>query len=124
MIPKELRYLETHEWAKKETDNTITVGITDFAIEQLGDIVYVELPKPGDKAEKGVSLGMIESVKTASDFYAPVTGDIIEVNEAVNENYEIFKTDPYGEAWLVKIKPDSIDELDTLMDAKQYEQQL
>ena len=124
MIPKELKYLETHEWARKEADDTITMGITDFAVEQLGDIVYLELPKPGDKAQKGTSIGMIESVKAASDFYAPVTGQVIEINEAIVENLEIFKTDAYGDAWLVKIKPDDPSEFEPLMDAAVYEEQL
>lgn len=124
MFPKECRYLETHEWARLGGDSIVTMGITDFAVEQLGDIVYIELPKTGDKATKGSALGMVESVKATSDFYAPVSGEVAEVNESLADNLEIFKTDAYGAAWLVKIKADNPAELDSLLNAKAYEKQL
>ena len=125
MIPKEYRYLETHEWAgREEGTDIITMGITDFAVEQLGDIVYLELPKVGDKAEKGSSLGMVESVKATSDFYAPVSGEVTEVNNTLADNLDIFKSDAYGAAWMVKIKAANPEEFDSLMDAAAYEEQL
>ena len=125
MIPKELRCLETHEWARQEKDSgIITVGLTDYAIEQLGDIVFLELPAVGHKVTKKSELCTIESVKAASDLYAPVSGVITEINEAVTENFELFKDDPYGQAWIVKIKVDDMTEFESLMSAEDYEKQL
>ncbi len=125
MIPKELRYTKTHEWAKQEEDSgIITVGLTDYAIEQLGDIVFLELPGVGSKVVKESEFCTIESVKAASDLYAPVSGEIVEINENLTENLELFKTDPYGQAWIVKIKADDTAELETLMSAEDYEKQL
>lgn len=125
MIPKELRYTKTHEWAGPEKDSDIiTVGLTDYAIEQLGDIVFLELPGVGDKVVKESELCTIESVKAASDLYAPVSGEIVEINENLTENLELFKADPYGQAWIVKIKADDTAELETLMNAEDYEKQL
>ncbi|MHC4790821.1 MAG: glycine cleavage system protein GcvH [Planctomycetota bacterium] len=124
MVPKELRCLQTHEWAKREEDSDIiTVGLTDYAVEQLGDIVFLELPAVGDRVTKESEFCTIESVKAASDLYAPVSGEITEVNEAVTEDLELFKTDPYGQAWIVKIKTDDIEEFETLMSAEDYEKQ-
>jgi glycine cleavage system H protein len=123
MVPKECRYAETHEWARPD-GNTVTVGITAFAIEQLGDIVYLEMPKVGTKVQKGSSFGMVESVKATSDLYAPVSGDVTEVNGDIAVNLEAFKSDPYGQAWLIKIKASEKRELDNLMDAETYEKQL
>ncbi len=125
MFPKECRYAETHEWARPEKEpNIVTVGITGFAVEQLGDIVYLELPKVGTKVQKGSSLGMVESVKATSDLYAPVSGEVAEVNSDISNNLETFKNDPYGKAWLLKIKASDKKELDSLMDAEAYEKQL
>jgi glycine cleavage system H protein len=125
MIPKELKYLETHEWARhQEGSDIITVGLTDYAIEQLGDIVFLDLPAVGDKVVKESEFCTIESVKAASDLYAPVSGQIAEVNESVTENLELFKDDPYGQAWIVKIKADDIVEFESLMSAEDYEKQL
>ncbi len=125
MIPKELKYLETHEWARhQEGSDIITVGLTDYAIEQLGDIVFLELPAVGDKVVKESQFCTIESVKAASDLYAPLSGEIMEINESLTENLELFKTDPYRQAWIVKIKAENIAELETLMNAEDYEKQL
>ena len=125
MIPKELRYLETHEWARLEKDSgIITVGLSDYAIEQLGDIVFLELPEVVDKVVKESEFCTIESVKAASDLYAPVSGEIAEVNDSLTEDLEQFKGDPYGRAWLVKIKADDIAEFESLMNAEDYETQL
>jgi glycine cleavage system H protein len=125
MVPKELKYLQTHEWAKREEDSgIITVGLTDYAIEQLGDIVFLELPVVGDKVTKESEFCTIESVKAASDLYAPVSGEIVEINESLTENLELFKADPYGQAWIVKIKAEDIAEFESLMNAEDYEKQL
>lgn len=125
MNPKELKYLESHEWAGLEAETgLVVVGLAGFAIEQLGDIVFLELPGVGDLAEKEDLFGTIESIKAASDLYAPVTGEIVEVNEELPENLELFKGDPYEDCWLIKIKPDDIEELESLMDATAYEEYL
>ena len=125
MVPKELRYLETHEWARREKDSgIITVGLTDYAIEQLGDIVFIELPSVGDKVTKESEFCTIESVKAASDLYAPINGEIVEINESLTDNMELFKADPYGQAWIVKIKADDMAEFESLMSAEDYEKQL
>ena len=125
MIPKELRYLETHEWERLEKDSgIITVGLSDYAIEQLGDIVFIELPAVGYKVVKESEFCTIESVKAASDLYAPVSGEIAEVNESATENLELFKDDPYGKAWIVKIKADDTAEFKSLMSAEDYEKRL
>ncbi len=125
MIPKELRYLESHEWAKRcEDSGIITVGLTDYAVEQLGDIVFLELPAVGEKVTKESEFCTIESVKAASDLYAPVSGEIVEINESLSENMELFKADPYGQAWIVKIKADDMAEFESLMSAEDYEKQL
>jgi len=125
MIPKELRYIKTHEWAdlKKDSD-IITVGLSDYAVEQLGDIVFLELRAVGDKVTKESEFCTIESVKAASDLYAPVSGEIAEVNENLTENLELFKAEPYGQAWIVKIKVRDTDEFESLMNAEDYEKQL
>ena len=121
MLPEKLKYAKTHEWALREDGSDIvTVGLSDFAVEQLGDIVYLELPDIGDKVTKESELCALESVKAASDLYAPVTGDIVAVNENLTENLELFKSDAYGQAWIVKIKADNIAELETLMNAEDY----
>ena len=125
MVPKELRYLESHEWAKRrEGSDIITVGLADYAIEQLGDIVYLELPAVGDKVVKGSELCAIESVKAASDLYAPVSGEIAEVNEELTENLELFKADAYEQAWIARIKADDMAEFESLLSAEDYEKQV
>ena len=120
MVPKECRYAETHEWARLEKD-TVTVGITGFAVEQLGDIVYLELPKVGAKVQKGSSLGMVESVKATSDLYAPVSGEVAEVNSDISNNLETFKSDPYGKAWLIRVESSVAAEYESLLDSQAYE---
>jgi len=125
MVPKELRYLESHEWAKcQEGSDIITVGLADYAIEQLGDIVFLELPTVGDKVVKGSELCAIESVKAASDLYAPVSGEIAEVNEELTENLELFKAGAYEQAWIARIKADDMAEFESLLSAEDYEKQL
>ena len=118
--PNDLRYTRSHEWVKKEADGTVTVGITDHAQELLGDMVFVELPKVGAKVAAGKECGVVESVKAASDVYAPVAGEITAVNSAVSDAPESINQDAYA-AWMFRIKPASATELDALLDAKTYE---
>ncbi|QJR11408.1 Glycine cleavage system H protein [Usitatibacter rugosus] len=119
-IPKDLRYTESHEWLKRETDGTYTVGITDHAQEQLGDIVFVEAPKAGRKVASGEAIGVVESVKAASDIYAPVAGEIVAANAELTGTPEKVNTDAYG-AWMFRIKPDNAGDVDKLLDAAAYE---
>jgi len=118
--PSDLRYTKSHEWAKKEADGTVTVGITDHAQGLLGDMVFVELPKVGMKVAAGKECGVVESVKAASDIYAPVAGEITAVNSAVSDSPESVNQDAYA-AWMFKIKPASVAEVEALLDAKAYE---
>jgi len=120
MYPEKLRYSKEHEWVELEGD-LATVGITDHAQEELGDIVYVELPKPGAKVEKGKTLGSVESVKAVSDIYSPVSGEVVEVNEKLADAPEKINTDPHGEAWLVKIRVAPPADLGDLLTAADYE---
>jgi glycine cleavage system H protein len=119
MYPDNFRYSKEHEWVLVEGD-AATVGITDHAQEELGDIVYVDLPKPGARVELGKALGSVESVKAVSDVYSPVTGDVAEVNQALADAPETLNTDPHGAGWLVKIRISSPAELDGLMSAEDY----
>ncbi len=119
-IPKELKYTESHEWARREADGTVAVGITDHAQEQLGDIVFVESPKAGRKVAKGEAVGVVESVKAASDIYAPVAGEIVAGNDALSDAPEKVNADAYG-CWIYRIKPDNAADLDKLLDATAYE---
>lgn len=119
-IPAELKYVASHEWVRDEGDGTVTVGITEFAQEQLGDVVFVELPEVGDEAEAEQDIAVVESVKAASDIYAPIAGDIVAVNEALVDAPETINSDPYGDAWLFKIKLANQDDLNSLLDADAY----
>lgn len=120
-VPNDLKYTKTHEWIRIEGD-TATVGITEYAQSELGDIVYVDLPEPGRAVQAGQTFGSIESVKTVSDLYAPADGEIVEVNEALQGQPELVNTDPYGQGWLVKISLST--EPDDLLDAAAYEAQI
>ena len=115
-----VRYLETHEWARKDGDE-IVVGISDYAQSTLSDIVYVELPEVGDTVAKGDHLGVVESVKAAGDIYAPMSGEVIAVNEALEDAPELVNQDAFGEGWLVRIAPSDASEWDTLLDVAAYE---
>jgi glycine cleavage system H protein len=119
-LPAELKYAKSHEWAKDEGDGTITVGITDHAQEQLGDLVFVDLPEEGDSVEAGSDCAVVESVKAASDIYCPVSGEIIAVNEALAESPEMVNESPYGDGWLFKLKMSDASELDALLSADGY----
>ncbi len=118
-----LRYTRTHEWVRLEGDVAV-VGVTDFAQSELGDITYLELPEPGATVKQGESMGVIESVKAASDIYAPVSGEVVEANKAVIDAPELVNKSPYDEAWLVKIRLSDPTELDRLMDAEAYRKYL
>jgi glycine cleavage system H protein len=120
-IPADLKYLESHEWARLESDGTVTVGISDHAQGALGDLVFVEVPEVGKALKKGNAAAVVESVKAASDVYAPVSGEVVAANESLGSAPELVNQDPYGQGWLFKVKPSSQDELAQLLDAKAYE---
>lgn len=119
-IPTELRYMETHEWARLEEDGTVTIGITDHAQDALGDIVYIELPEVDADVVAGDEAGVVESVKAASDIYYPISGTVIAVNKALEESPETVNSDPYGEGWFIKLQPSDPKDLDELLDAEAY----
>lgn len=120
MYPTNFRYTKEHEWVRVE-GGTAVVGITDHAQKELGDIVYVELPKVGARLEQGKTLGSVESVKAVSDIFAPVSGEVTERNETLSTTPEKLNEDPHGEAWLVKIKLSAPDEVDRLLSAEDYQ---
>ena len=119
-IPKELRYTESHEWARREADGTVSIGITDHAQEQLGDIVFVEAPQAGRRVTAGESVGVVESVKAASDIYAPIAGEVVAVNADLSGSPEAVNEDAYA-AWMYRLKPANPADLDKLLDAAAYE---
>lgn len=119
-IPADLKYIETHQWVRVSDDGTATIGITDFAQEQLGDIVYIGVPEVGVTVNGGEEAGVAESVKSASDVFSPVTGEVLEVNESLEEEPEKVNEDPYGDGWLFKVKLADPGELDGLMDDVAY----
>lgn len=121
-IPAELLYRESHEWVRDEEDGTVVVGISDHAQAQLGDMVFIELPEPGMSYDQGDACAVIESVKAASDVYAPVSGEVLEVNSALEDSPELVNNDPYGDGWLFRMQLSDPDELDDLMDAEAYEE--
>lgn len=118
--PKELRYSEEHEWVKTE-GNLVRVGITEFAQSELGDIVFVELPEVGATLQVNEPFGSVESVKTVSELYAPISGKVVEVNESLNDNPEFVNESPYEKAWMIVIEPSDASEADKLMSAEEYE---
>ncbi|WP_126445423.1 glycine cleavage system protein GcvH [Sulfuricystis multivorans] len=120
-IPADLKYTASHEWARREADGTVSVGITDHAQQALGDIVFLELPEPGRKVEAGKECAVVESVKAASDIYAPVAGEVVARNDAIVDAPEKVNQDPYG-SWLFKIKPTDPSAFDGLLDATAYAQ--
>ena len=123
-IPTDLRYMSSHEWIRVENDGTAYVGISDHAQNAMGDLVYVELPEVGDTINAGDEVGVVESVKAASDIYSPVTGEIIAINEALNDNPEQVNNDPYGDGWLYRLKLSDPEELEDLLNAEEYAEQL
>ena len=121
--PTELRYVATHEWARLEEDGTVTVGITDHAQDALGDVVYVELPELDVDLLSAGEAGVVESVKAASDIYAPIDGNLIAVNEALEEQPELVNSDPFGEGWFFKLRPLDAPQLEELLTAADYVEQ-
>ena len=119
-LDSEARYAETHEWVRWE-DDEVVVGITDYAQDALSDIVYVELPEVGDSFERGEDFGVVESVKAASEVYAPVDGKIVAINEQLDDEPELVNEDPYGKGWFIRIAPDDPAQFDELLDGGEYE---
>ena len=119
-LPADLKYTESHEWVRREADGTLTVGITDFAQEALGDMVFVELPEVGRKLGKGEACAVVESVKAASDVYAPVAGEVVAANAALAEKPELVNANAF-DAWLFRLKPESASDIDALLDAAKYQ---
>lgn len=120
-IPSELKYATSHEWVRHDGDGIVTVGITEHAQDLLGDMVFVELPDVGDEVSTGDDVAVAESVKAASDIYAPITGEVVEVNEDLEDSPELVNSDAFGDGWLFKLKVEDIGELESLLDAEGYE---
>ena len=120
-IPSDLKYVASHEWLKLEDDGIITVGITDHAQDLLGDVVFVELPEVGREVSADEEIAVVESVKAASDVYAPIAGEIVEINDELVDSPELANEDPYGKAWFFKIKPANVTDYDDLLSAEEYE---
>ncbi len=123
IIPEDLRYTKDHEWARLEGD-LVACGVTDYAQDQLGDIVFVELPQVGDTVSKGDEFGTVESVKAVAELYSPIGGEVVEINGELEESPQLVNQDPYGKGWMIKVRPSNPGELDDLMDAQQYEEML
>ncbi|MGO2012188.1 MAG: glycine cleavage system protein GcvH [Pseudoalteromonas sp.] len=119
-IPSELKYAPSHEWVRNEGDGTFTVGISEHAQELLGDMVFVELPEVGDEVDAGEECAVAESVKAASDIYAPIGGEVVAINEELEDAPETVNNDPYAEGWLFRVKASDESELDNLLDAEGY----
>jgi len=119
-IPADLKYTESHEWVRRDADGTLVVGITEFAQEALGDMVFVELPEVGRSLGKGEACAVVESVKAASDIYAPVAGEVVAVNSALTEKPELINTNAF-DAWMFRLKPANAADVDTLLDAARYQ---
>lgn len=126
MYPQELKYTGEHEWVRSpgEAEGSVRVGITDFAQDALGDIVYVSLPEIGETIDSGSTVGELESTKSVSDLYAPVSGEVVARNEALDGTPELVNSDPYGEGWLFEVRPADAASVDGLMDASAYEASL
>ena len=122
-FPTNVKYTSEHEWIRLEGEEGY-VGITDYAQDQLGDIVFVDVTTEGETLEKGEAFGSIEVVKTVSDLFIPIGGEVLEVNPALEENPELVNKDPYGEGWLIKIKPTNVAEMEDLLDAEAYQKQI
>jgi glycine cleavage system H protein len=117
--PPELKYTSEHEWVRVDGEEAV-VGITEFAQDQLGDVVYVELPNVGTRVEQNKQFGVVESVKTASDLYSPLTGEVTAVNETLVDEPQSVNDAPYGEGWMIRVRPDNLSQLDSLLSAEQY----
>jgi glycine cleavage system H protein len=122
-IPENLRYSKDHEWVKVDGD-TAAIGITDYAQHALGDVVYIDMPRVGDKLGPHEAFGSVESVKAVSEIFTPIAGEIVEVNDALNDTPEAVNSDPYGAAWMIKVKMDNPGEADAMLSAEEYEEYL
>jgi len=122
VIPEDLRYTAEHEWVRPVDDGRVRIGITDYAQEALGDVVFVSLPETGSTLSAGQAFGEVESTKSVSEIYAPVAGEVVARNESLQSRPELVNADPYGEGWIVEIAPTDAGSLDTLLDAAAYEQ--
>lgn len=122
--PDDLKYQDTHEYARVDGDNTVTVGITAFAVDQMGDVVFLELPEVGDEVSLGDNFGTIESVKAVEDLKAPVSGEVLEINEGLVESPENIAEDPHGAGWLIKVKAADVSDLDAAMSAADYKEKV
>jgi glycine cleavage system H protein len=120
-VPAELRYTKTHEWVRSKPDGTVVIGISDHAQHALGDLVFVEVPEAGREVQAGEAVAVVESVKAASDVYAPVAGEVLGGNPALADAPEQINTDPYGEGWLLKLRPADAGSIDALLDASAYQ---
>jgi len=123
-VPKQLKYTEKHEWIAVSDDGVATMGITDFAQGELGDIVFVELPQPGDTLQRAASFGTIEAVKTVEDLYAPVSGEVVAVNTALQDEPTLINTSPYEDGWILKLRLSDPAEVESLLSAQQYSDQI
>ncbi len=119
--PSELKYASSHEWARREEDGSVTVGISDHAQDALGDVVFVELPEVGGTLAAGEEAGVVESVKAASDIYAPISGEVLAVNEQLEDEPETVNSDPYNDGWFFRLQPSDVSELDALLSAEDYQ---
>ncbi len=119
-MDKTLKFTDSHEWVRDNGDGTVTIGISEHAQEMLGDVVFVDLPDVGDEVEAGESFSLVESVKAASDIYSPVTGEVVEINEELEDSPELINEEPYEGGWIVKVKLSDPSELDDLKDAEEY----
>lgn len=122
-IPKDLLYTKTHEWMR-EDDDGVAIGVTDFAQAQLSDVTYVDLPAVGDHVDAEDEVAVLESVKAASDIYAPFSGTVVAVNDVLGDSPELINSDPYGDGWLFKLEPDNASDLEEMLDADAYEETL
>lgn len=119
-LPEDLRYTKEHEWCRIEVDSKLRVGITDYAQDALGDVVYIQLPEVGDVVRSGATFGEVESTKSVSDLWSPITGTVVEVNSLLEDTPELVNTDPYGEGWMIVLDPSDANEIDSLLDAGGY----
>ncbi len=119
-IDSKMRFAKTHEWLLMDESGIATIGITDYAQRTLGDVVYIELPEPGTKVESSEKVALVESVKAASDIYTPISGEVVEVNQALVDTPDLINAEPFGTGWLYKIKPKDVGELDFLIDEVSY----
>ena len=119
MNPPDLKYTSEHEWVRIDNGEAV-VGITEFAQDQLGDVVYVELPPVGTRVEQNKQFGVVESVKTASDLYSPLSGEVVAINETLADEPQAVNDAPYGDGWMIRVRPDNVAELDSLLSAEQY----